>query len=55
MVEKLCDRVLIINRGSIIRSLSTSELKEVYEDASLEDFFLSVTGEGSLADGEEGV
>lgn len=55
VVEKLCDRVLIINRGSIIRSLSTSELKEVYEDASLEDFFLSVTGEGSLADGEEGV
>jgi ABC-2 type transport system ATP-binding protein len=46
VAERLCDRVIVINRGSIIAQGSVSELRERMSqnsDASLEDMFLSLT------------
>lgn len=44
VVEKLCDRVGIINKGKLIAVCTMKELKEKRSDISLEDFFLSITG-----------
>lgn len=44
VVEKLCDRVGIIDNGKLIAVGSIEELKS-REDSSLEEFFLSVTGD----------
>ena len=44
VVEKLCDRVVIINRGSIIKTLSEDDLKEITQSSSLEEYFLTLTG-----------
>ena len=43
VVEKLCDRVVIINRGSIVKTLSEDDLKEISATSSLEDYFLALT------------
>lgn len=51
VVEKLCDRLAIINRGRIIEVMSMDELKGKKEDVSLEEFFLSVTGGESTQEG----
>lgn len=44
VVEKLCDRIAIINNGQIITVCTLDELKEKRNDMSLESFFLSITG-----------
>lgn len=44
VVEKLCDRVVIINRGSIIKTLGEEDLKEIVQTSSLEEYFLALTG-----------
>ena len=44
VVEKLCDRVVIINRGSIIKTLGEEDLKEIAQTSSLEEYFLALTG-----------
>ena len=41
--EKLCDRVVIINRGNIVKTLSEDDLKEISATSSLEDYFLALT------------
>lgn len=51
VVEKLCDRLAIINRGRIIEVMSMDELKGKKEDVSLEEFFLSVTGGENVQEG----
>lgn len=51
VVEKLCDRLTIINRGRIIEVMSMDELKGKKEDVSLEEFFLSVTGGENAQEG----
>lgn len=43
VVEKLCDRVGIINNGELITVCTIKELKDKRADLSLEDFFLSIT------------
>ncbi|MDE5618053.1 MAG: ABC transporter ATP-binding protein [Clostridia bacterium] len=43
VVEKLCDRLAIVNGGKLIEVMSMEELKDRKEDISLEEFFLSVT------------
>ena len=46
--EKLCDRIIILRRGTIIAEGSLAELHErakMGEDASLEDLFLNLTQE----------
>ena len=44
-VEMLCDRVLIMNKGSLIDQGSPGELMEKYQRKSLEEVFLSVSQE----------
>ena len=51
VVEKLCDRLAIINRGKIIEVMSMDELRNRKEDVSLEEFFLSVTGGSDVGEG----
>lgn len=44
IVEKICDRVAIIDKGRLIAVKTVEEIKESRQDGSLEEFFLSVTG-----------
>ena len=47
VAEAVCDRISIINRGRVVASGTTAELKK---DAALEDVFLELTyDEGSQA------
>lgn len=45
VVEKICDRVGIIDHGKLIADCTVSELHSGGMDASLEEIFLSVTSE----------
>lgn len=54
VVEKLCDRLAIIDKGSLLISGSMEEIRAKNEDNSLEEFFLSVTqGDKLVGDGKE--
>lgn len=53
VVEKLCDRVVIINRGSIIKTLSEDDLKGITQSSSLEEYFLTLTG-GAVSETKDG-
>ena len=46
VAEAVCDRIAIINRGRIVASGTTAELKK---DAALEDAFLALTYDGTEA------
>ncbi len=39
IVEKLCSRVMVLHRGSVVADASVSELRGVVENQSLEDVF----------------
>ncbi len=43
-VQKLCDRVIIINRGRKIAEGTISELKEKYQEEDLEKLFMDLIG-----------
>lgn len=43
-VEKLCDRVVIINKGNLIENCKISDLKEKYNNEDLEETFLNLIG-----------
>jgi ABC-2 type transport system ATP-binding protein len=44
VAERMCDRVLIINKGEIVAAGTLEELRALRGHSSLEDIFLSVTG-----------
>lgn len=44
VVEKICTKVAIINKGKIVTVCDIKELQERRSDMSLEDLFLSLTG-----------
>jgi ABC-2 type transport system ATP-binding protein len=46
--EQLCDKIALINKGEIIKTGNTQELKEHYGQKSLEDVYLKVVGRGEL-------
>lgn len=46
--EQLCDKIALINKGEIIKTGDTKELKEHYGQKSLEDVYLKVVGRGEL-------
>ena len=46
-VEKLCDRVVIINKGKLLEDCSIDNLKEKYNNNDLEEVFVSLIGGGS--------
>ena len=43
VAEKLCDQIIIINKGQIIYTGTLQKLKEQHEDKSLEEIFLGMT------------
>lgn len=43
-VEKLCDRVVVINKGKLLENCSISELKLKYNNDDLEEVFLKLIG-----------
>lgn len=43
VAEKLCDEIIIINKGLILYTGTLGQLKEEYPNHSLEDIFLEVT------------
>ena len=43
-VEKLCDRVVIINKGILLENCTLSELKEKHNNDDLEETFLGLIG-----------
>lgn len=45
-VEKLCDRVIIINKGKIVEEGTLGELKEKYDNNDLEEVFVKIIGGG---------
>jgi sodium transport system ATP-binding protein len=45
-VEKLCDRIAIINKGQILFLGTIDELKQNHGDDNLEDIFVGLVGEG---------
>lgn len=46
-VEKLCDRVVIINKGKLLEDCSIDTLKKKYNNDDLEEVFVSLIGGGS--------
>lgn len=52
VVEKVCDRIAIVNKGELLEVGDLDTIKS-NNKASLEDFFLSVTGNDNLVDFEE--
>ena len=47
VVEKLCDKVVIINKGRIVTECSAEEIHEKSANTSLEELFLKITGANS--------
>lgn len=43
-VEKLCDRVVIINKGKLLENCTIEELKNKYNNNDLEEVFISLVG-----------
>ncbi len=48
VVEKVCDRVVILNKGEIIADGDIDELKDLTHQGSLEDVFSNLTSPGDL-------
>ncbi len=48
IAEKMCDRIGIINEGKLIAEGTLDELRQRSKKESLEDIFLSLTGEDEL-------
>ena len=44
-VEKLCDRIIIINKGKLVESGTAAYLKEKYNNDNLEDIFMMLVGD----------
>lgn len=44
VVEKLCTKVVIIDKGHIVTECQTDELQKFREDMTLEELFLKITG-----------
>jgi ABC-2 type transport system ATP-binding protein len=49
IAERMCDRVVIIDKGAIVASGTLAELRSQGREGSLEDIFLSLTGGAEYA------
>lgn len=52
VVEKICDRIGIIDEGHLITTCTINELKERNRDSSLEELFIKLTDDSSAANFE---
>ncbi|MSP14082.1 MAG: ABC transporter ATP-binding protein [Chloroflexi bacterium] len=50
IAERMCDRVMIINKGEIVASGTMAELRSHGAEGSLEDIFLKLTGGAEYAE-----
>ena len=50
IAERMCDRVMIINKGEIVAAGTLAELRQMRGEGSLEDIFMSVTGGSEYAE-----
>jgi ABC-2 type transport system ATP-binding protein len=50
VVEKICDRIIIIDDGEIIADGNVEELKDTTQRGSLEDVFSKLTSSGDLSE-----
>jgi ABC-2 type transport system ATP-binding protein len=50
IAERMCDRVVIINRGAIVAAGTLAELRDRGAQGSLEDIFLNLTGGAEYAE-----
>jgi len=50
VVERVCDRVVILNQGRIIADGKVEELKDLTKQGSLEDVFSELTSSGDTAE-----
>lgn len=50
-VESLCDRVILIDRGRILREVTQAELHEIGKERTLESFFISEVRAGADTNG----
>lgn len=46
-VEKLCDRIIIIHKGSILEQGTVEQLKEKYRNTDMEEIFMTLVGENN--------
>lgn len=46
--ERLCDQIALINKGKIVQTGSSNELKKHYKQKTLEDVYLRVVGRSEL-------
>ncbi len=49
IAERMCDRVVIINKGEIVAAGTLAELRSQGGEGSLEDIFLGLTGGADYA------
>jgi ABC-2 type transport system ATP-binding protein len=49
IAERMCDRVVIIDKGAVVASGTLAELRSQGREGSLEDIFLSLTGGAEYA------
>lgn len=52
VVEKVCDRISIIDHGQLVMTGDLDEIKSKSSDSSLEEIFLSITGVKEDSDGD---
>lgn len=52
-IEEVCDRVVFMDRGKIIREGSPSEIKEAFAEDSLENVFIRIARGGDLVESSE--
>ncbi len=46
--EQLCDQIALINKGQIVKTGTSAELKKAYHKKTLEDVYLELVGRGEL-------
>lgn len=50
-VESLCNRILLIDRGKLVREVTQEDLRAIGRERSLESFFISAVREGAATNG----
>jgi len=52
-IELVCDRVIFLHHGRLIRVGTPKEIKESFDSATLEDVFIQIARGGDLKSGDD--